>query len=288
MVTQEVLKKVQRIGIKSRKLSSQLLAGQYHTHFKGRGSVFREVRQYHEGDDIRDLDWNVTARFNHPFIKVYEEEREQSVFFLVDCSQSTFFGSVTSAKIEYIIEICAVLAFSALQNNDKVGAIFFTQKVEKFIPPRKGKTHYFRLIRELLESQYAEPGTSLQNALNFLNPLLKKRSIIFILSDFWDSDYEKELRLAATRHEVIGIRVNDPFEENLPNWGILPLEDPETGKFVWLPSASSKLRKKWKMQYWKQSQETAALFRRQGAALIDISTRSAYMPRLLQFFANPK
>lgn len=229
METKDLLKKVRQLEIRTRGLVNQVFSGEYHSVFKGRGMEFSEVREYQFGDDIRSIDWNVTARFNHPFVKVFEEERELTVLLVVDMSGSQFFGSHTALKRDIAIEISAVLAFSAMKNNDKVGLLLFTDRIEKYVPPRKGRGHTLRIIRELLSFEPVQCTTKISTALEYLNHVQKKRSIVFLISDFLDSGYESALRIVGKRHDLIGIVLHDPREEKLPNVGLLRLRDAETG-----------------------------------------------------------
>jgi uncharacterized protein (DUF58 family) len=234
MDTKALLKKVRKIEIKTRRLSDHVFGGEYHSTFKGRGMTFSEVRQYQFGDDVRSIDWNVTARYNEPFVKVFEEERELTLMLVVDVSGSEAFGTQIQFKRDLITEIAATLAFSALQNNDKVGLILFSDQVELFIPPKKGRSHILRIIRELLEFEPESKKTSISTALEFLSGVLKKKAIVFVLSDFMDKNYEKTLRISAKKHDLTGIRVFDPVETKLPNLGIVPLRDAETGMVRWI------------------------------------------------------
>ncbi len=232
MDTKELLKKVRKIEIKTRRLSDNVFGGEYHSTFKGRGMTFSEVRQYQYGDDVRNIDWNVTARYSEPYIKVFEEERELTLMLMADISGSEFFGTDAQFKNEIIIEIAATLAFSALQNNDKVGIILFTDQIEMFIPPKKGKSHVLRIIRELIEFKPKSKKTNIAAALKFLSSVIKKSAIVFILSDFMDDDYEKTVKIAAKKHDLTGIRVYDKRDEELPNLGMVQMRDAETGEAI--------------------------------------------------------
>jgi uncharacterized protein (DUF58 family) len=284
METTELLKKVRKIEIKTRGLSNHLFSGEYHTVFKGRGMSFSEVREYQYGDDVRTIDWNVTARFNHPYVKVYEEERELTVMLLVDVSQSSFFGTQKVFKSELITELCAVLSFSAISNNDKVGVIFFSAEIEKFIPPKKGKTHILRIIRELLDIQPVHKGTNLNNALRYLTNVMKKRSICFVLSDFMDTGYDDALTIAARKHDMIGIRIFDDREMHLPDAGLLRVIDAETGKLAWLDTSNKKLRDTYAKKYQEHVQYTRTTFLKSGADLISVNTKDDYAKQLMMFF----
>jgi len=288
METAELLKKVRKIEIKTRGLSNHIFAGEYHSAFKGRGMSFSEVREYQYGDDVRAIDWNVTARFNHPYIKIFEEERELTVMLLIDVSQSSFFGTTNQMKNEMITEICAVLAFSAINNNDKVGIIFFSEKIEKFIPPKKGKKHILRIIRELLNFKPYNKGTNIQEVLRYLNNVMKKRSIVFILSDFMDKDYEDSLRIATKKHDVAGIHVFDTRDHSLPNIGLVRMVDAETNQVMWVDTAKKKVRdsyKNWYEHNYKYFKET---FLKGGADMVSIGTNESYVEALLKFFKNRK
>ncbi len=228
METTELLKKVRKIEIKTRGLSNQIFSGEYHTAFKGRGMAFSEVREYMPGDDIRTIDWNVTARFNSPYVKVFEEEREMTVMLIVDMSGSKDFGTKEKMKRELITELCAVLSFSAIQNNDKIGVIFFSDQIELFIPPKKGKSHILRIIRELIEFTPEHKKTNISQALKYLNNVIKKRSIAFLISDFMDTNYEDALKIANRKHDVVGIRIYDKRENELPDIGLIKVQDAET------------------------------------------------------------
>ena len=242
MDTTELLKKVRKIEIKTKGLSKQIFSGEYHSAFKGRGMSFSEVRDYQYGDDVRNIDWNVTARTGSPHVKVFEEERELTVMLLIDVSKSSFFGSVKQTKNEINAEIAAVLAFSALNNNDKVGVLFFSNKIEKYLPPKKGKQHVLRIIRELINLEPENNGTNIGMALEYLNNLIKKRCICFVLSDFLTKDYEAPLKIAKRRHDVVGIHIIDPREEAIPNVGLIRAVDSETGDTRWIDSNSKSVR----------------------------------------------
>ena len=240
METKDLLKKVRKIEIKTRRLSDHVFGGEYHSTFKGRGMTFSEVRQYQFGDDVRAIDWNVTARYNEPFVKVFEEERELTLMLVIDVSGSEFFGTTQQFKRDVLTEIAATLSFSALQNNDKVGLLLFSDQVELFIPPKKGRSHILRIIRELLEFEPQNKGTDISAALAFLSGILKRKPLFFLLSDFMDNGYEKTLRIAAKKHDLTGIRVYDKLEEELPNLGIVPMVDNETQTTQWVNTGSKK------------------------------------------------
>ena len=242
MDTKELLKKVRKIEIKTRRLSDHIFGGEYHSTFKGRGMTFSEVRQYQFGDDVRNIDWNVTARYSEPFIKVFEEERELTMMLMVDISGSELFGTETQFKNEIVTEIAATLAFSATQNNDKIGLILFSEKVELYIPPKKGRSHVLRIIRELIEFEPSSKATNIAEALKFLSSVIKKRAIVFVLSDFMADDYLHTMKIAAKKHDVTGIRVYDKREESIPNLGMVQMQDGETGELMLVNTASKRVR----------------------------------------------
>jgi len=284
MDTKALLKKVRKIEIKTRRLSDHVFGGEYHSTFKGRGMTFSEVRQYQFGDDVRSIDWNVTARYNEPFVKVFEEERELTLMLVVDVSGSEAFGTQIQFKRDLITEIAATLAFSALQNNDKVGLILFSDQVELFIPPKKGRSHILRIIRELLEFEPESKKTSISTALEFLSGVLKKKAIVFVLSDFMDKNYEKTLRISAKKHDLTGIRVFDPVETKLPNLGIVPLRDAETGMVRWISTFSKKVRLNYEKKYREQVVAFEELFSKNGAGHISCSVEESYVKKLLGYF----
>ncbi|NBC09310.1 MAG: DUF58 domain-containing protein [Bacteroidetes bacterium] len=284
METSELLKKVRKIEIKTRGLSRHLFAGEYHSAFKGRGMSFSEVRDYHYGDDVRNIDWNVTARTGSPHVKIFEEERELTVMLLIDMSPSSFFGTVNQLKNEVITEICAVLAFSAINNNDKVGVAFFANEVEKFIPPKKGKQHILRIIRELINFEPEGKGTDIGATLEYFNNLVKKRSICFILSDFLSMGYESALRVAARRHDLIGLNVIDPREEELPSVGLLRAQDSETGEIRWIDTSSRRLREEYSQWHREHLDYFKRAFKKSGADVVNIRTNESYVDALHQFF----
>lgn len=284
MNTQELLKKVRRIEIKTRRLSNHIFSGEYHSSFKGRGMAFSEVRKYAYGDDIRAIDWNVTARLNEPYIKVFEEERELTLMLLVDVSGSGAFGSRVQQKREMITEICATLAFSAIQNNDKVGMIMFSDDIELFIPPAKGKTHTLRIIRELIEFEPKSSKTDVSKAMRYFASIQKKRAIAFVLSDFMDQEYKDPLKLMARRHDVTGIRVYDPRERDLPNLGMLPLYDLESKKTHWVNTSSSALRDEQKRHFDKSEHYYNNSFLKSGAGNVNVCVDESYPKKLLAYF----
>ena len=286
METSELLKKVRRIEIKTKGLSNHLFAGEYHSTFKGKGMSFSEVREYQYGDDIRLIDWNVTARLNNPYVKVFEEERELTVMLLIDVSQSDYFGTKQQFKNEMMTEIAAVLSFSAIQNNDKVGLLLFSDKVETYIPPKKGKQHILRIIRELLDFKPQSNGTDIQNALRHFNNMMKKRSITFLMSDFIDQNYEKALNIAGRRHDLIGINITDIREKELPSMGLVRFRDPETSQIKWIDTSRRDIRKTYSNWYEQHITELKQTFIRSKADLISIQTDEPYTTALLNFFKN--
>ena len=282
-----ILKKVRQIEIRTRGLSNHIFSGEYHSAFKGRGMSFSEVREYAYGDDVRNIDWNVTARFRSPYIKVFEEERELTLMLLVDISASSLFGTRKQSKRDLITEICAVLSFSAINNNDKVGVLFFSDRVERYVPPKKGRSHILFIIRELL-SLKPQPGagTDVGHALRYLNRILKKRSICFVLSDFASAPYEQDLQIAARRHDLAGLRVYDPTDETLPDVGLLQAADPETGEIRWLDTSQKTLRESYARRYRAQVEQTQAHFVRAGADLMHIATTDDHVKKLQVFFKS--
>ncbi|CAH1001258.1 hypothetical protein LEM8419_02157 [Neolewinella maritima] len=284
METTELLKRVRRIEIKTKGLSRQIFSGEYHSAFKGRGMSFSEVRSYQYGDDVRNIDWNVTARSGEPYVKVFEEERELTVMLLVDISKSSYFGTVKQPKNELITEICAVLAFSAAQNNDKVGLLLFSDRVEKFLPPKKGRGHVLRIIRELLDTRPEGGGTDIGMALTYFTNMVKKRSICFLLSDYLATDYERPLRLAARRHDLVGLHLYDPRERELPAVGLLRAKDAETGKTQWIDTDSARVRDRYAGWYNDTMDYFNAAFRQSGADTLSVETTEDYVKELLRFF----
>ena len=323
METNELLKKVRKIEIKTKGLSNQIFSGEYHSAFKGRGMSFSEVREYAYGDDIKAIDWNVTARFNTPYVKIFEEEREMTVMLLVDVSRSSFFGTHGQMKNELITEICAILAFSVINNNDKVGVIFFSHEIEKFIPPKKGKGHVLLIIRELLDFSYGEKSeqlkplnlrknkdteklswwerlqnivkpqkpidptsneTNLEQALKYLSNVIKRRSTAFVLSDFMAKDYEKALNLASRKHDLIGIRIYDAREAELPNVGLAYMTDAETGQTMWLDTSSEAVRQHYAERFKQNLEACKTAFAKGGADLVSIPTDDDYVKYLMNIF----
>ncbi len=285
MTTAEILKKVRRIEIKTKGLSNHIFAGEYHSTFKGRGMSFSEVREYTPGDDVKFIDWNVTARFSHPFVKVFEEERELIVMLLVDISSSSLFGTQKQLKRDLITELGAVLSFSATTNNDKVGVIFFSDKIEKYIPPKKGKGHILRIIRELiaLEPTHTK-DTDIRVALEFLNNVLKKRSITFLVSDFVSKPYDNALQLAARKHDLVGIHVYDKYDKELPSAGLVQVMDSESGQSFWLDTDSKKVKTQYEGAYDQNNKYCMQSFRKSGAALLHVRTDEDYVKVLQAYF----
>jgi len=284
--TKDLLKKVRKIEIKTRKLSSNIFGGEYLSAFKGRGMTFSEVRNYQFGDDVRTIDWNVTARYNEPFVKIFEEERELTLMLMVDVSNSALFGTNNALKKNIITEISATLAFSALQNNDKVGLILFSDQVELYIPPSKGKTHVLRIIRELIEFKPLSKKTDIKVALEFLTRILKKKSITFILSDFISSDYEKSLKIISKKHDLTGIKVYDKFEEAIPNLGLVQMFDQETEEIKMIDTSSKSLRDSYKKEMSLNFKKFNDLFTKNGAGTISCRTDESYIKKLLNYFKN--
>ncbi|MBU46344.1 MAG: DUF58 domain-containing protein [Flavobacteriales bacterium] len=284
MSTSALLKKVRQIEIKTKGLSNHIFAGEYHTAFKGKGMAFSEVREYQAGDDIRSIDWNVTARYNSPFVKVFEEEREMTVMLLVDVSASGNFGTKDQFKRELATEIAAILAFSAIKNNDKVGVIFFTDKVEEFIPPKKGKKHILRIIREVLAFQPSRKKTDISEALEYFNSVIKRRSICFILSDFISPPFEKPLRIASKRHDLVALRIHDRRESSLPNVGLVPIQDAETEEMIFIDTSNKKIRLDFVKNRLDKINAVKKLLPNVGVDLIDISTGNDYIKPLINFF----
>ena len=285
METSDLLKKVRKIEIKTRGLSSQLFAGEYHSAFKGSGMAFSEVRNYTPGDEIRKIDWNVTARFNSPFIKVFEEEREMTVILLVDVSKSESFGTKQQLKREVITEICAVLSFSAIQNNDKIGLIFFSDQVEKFIPPKKGKGHILRIIRELLTFEAEGKGTNIEVALKFMTNAIKKKSTAFLLSDFIDEgDFKHALKIANKKHDLVALKIYDQRERELPNIGLVPLRDAESGKIRMIDTSNKSVRENFAKKSVDFHSEIEDTFKKSGIDFTNIASGESYIKPLMNLF----
>ena len=286
MDSSDLLKKIRKIEIKAKGLSNHIFSGEYQTAFKGKGMAFSEVREYQHGDDIRAIDWNVTARYNSPYIKIFEEEREMTVILLVDISKSGDFGTTTQSKRDLTTEISAVLAFSAINNNDKVGVIFFSDKIEKFITPAKGKTHILRIIREVLTLKPQSTGTNICTAIEYFNNVIKKRSVLFMLSDFMDNGFEKPLRISSKKHDVVAIHILDKRERELPQVGILPLKDTETGKIIYVDTSDDNLMASFSKKREKFNSDTKNLFKICGSDYISILTGSNYSKSLINFFKS--
>lgn len=287
MDAKELLQKVRKIEIKTRGLSQNIFAGEYHTAFKGRGVIFSEVREYQPGDDIRDIDWNVTARHNRPYVKVYEEERELTVMLLVDISASRNFGAVGPEKREMIAEIAATIAFSAIQNNDKIGAIFFSDQVEKFITPKKGRKHILYLIRELLDFKPQSQGTDIAQAVRYFSDALKRRCTMFLISDFIDSsDYRTPLTVAVSRHDVMAIQVYDKRDSEMPNVGLMRVADLETGATRWVDTSSAKTRKAYNKWWYDRQQLMASTLRGTRVDFASVATDEDYVRALMGLFKN--
>ncbi len=284
MEASELLKRVRKIEIKTRGLSRNIFAGEYHSAFKGRGMTFSEVREYQYGDDVRSIDWNVTARFNHPYIKVFEEERELTVMLLVDVSGSREFGTVTQQKKNLITELSAVLAFSAIQNNDKIGVLFFSDHVEKFIPPKKGRKHILHIIRELIDFQPSNRQTNLGAALEYMTNAIKKRCTAFLISDFIDDDFEHALMIANRKHELIGIRVYDRRDCDIPPVGIMSFKDAETGQEIWVDTSVKKIREMYAKSWKERSESLNSVFLRTGVDHVSIRTDEDYVLALMNLF----
>lgn len=284
METKELIKKVRKIEIKTKGISNQVFAGSYQSAFKGKGMAFTEVREYQPGDDIRSIDWNVTARFNRPYVKIFEEERELTVMLLIDVSGSNEFGTKLRLKEEMVMEIAAVLAFSAIQNNDKVGVIFFSSTIEKFIPPKKGTSHILRIIRELIDFKPREQGTDIAEALKYMRNVIKKKSIAFLISDFQDKGFEDALNIVSKKHDLVGIRVFDDLEKQIPAAGIMRLKDAETGALIWADTSSNSFRQE--LARWNANHEQYLLnmFRKASVDYTSIATHQDYVPPLIGLF----
>lgn len=284
MTIAEILKKVRELEITSKRLTNHLFTGEYHSAFKGRGMTFKEVREYAPGDDIRFIDWNVSARIGGTYSKLFEEERELSVYFLVDVSSSNLFGTFRQTKKDLITEICSVLAFSAITNNDKVGLIFFSDKVEKHIPAKKGKQHVLYMVREMLSFETKPSQTEIAKALRFLNGVTKHKSIVFVLSDFADAGYQDILRVAAKRHDVIGIQIFDKRDEQLPRIGLVQIKDAETNQSIWLDTNDKYTRMRYQQQFNNIIEDARIYFKQAGADLLQLATGEDYVKKLKEFF----
>src|SRR5664279_1892822 len=288
LTTAEIVKKVKELEIIRDRITTHLFTGEYHSAFKGKGMSFREVREYYHGDDVRFIDWNVSARYAHPFTKVFEEERELTVILLVDVSASALFGTVHSTKRNLITEIGAVLTFSAINNDDKVGVIFFSDKIEKYIPPKKGKQHALYIVRELLTAQPKRTGTNINEALKFFSRSNRHKNIAFIMSDFIDGHYEDKLRVMSSRHDVIGLKIYDKMDMLLPDIGMLEVEDLETGKIQWLDTSDAVIRHNYQQNFMEQSENCKNIFKKSGADLLHLRTDEDYVKILQQFFLRRK
>ena len=285
METSELLKRVRKIEIKTRGLSKNIFAGEYHSAFKGRGMTFSEVREYQYGDDIRNIDWNVTARHNRPYVKIFEEERELTVMLMIDVSASRNFGTISKLKKNQITEIAAVLAFSAIQNNDKIGVIFFSDKIEKFIPPKKGRTHILHIIRELIDFYPEDKQTDIEQALEYMTNSIKKRCTCFVISDFIDEhDFAHALAIANRKHDVVALRVYDPRENQLPPVGMMYLRDAETGEQMWVDTSDKKLREAYEKYAFVREKELDAIFKRSGVDVANVRSDEDYVRALITLF----
>ncbi|MBN1819697.1 MAG: DUF58 domain-containing protein [Prolixibacteraceae bacterium] len=286
METSELLKKVRQIEIKTRGLSRNIFAGEYHSAFKGRGMAFAEVREYQFGDDIRNIDWNVTARYNHPYVKIFEEERELTVMLLIDVSGSREFGTIEKLKKNIITEISAILSFSAIQNNDKIGVIFFSETIEKFIPPKKGRSHILRIIREMIDFQPENKGTDITEAVRYLTNAIKKRCTAFVISDFIDENpnLEQALSIANNKHDVVALRIYDQRETELPPIGMIKFKDAETGKYIWVDSSSRKIRDMYAKNRRQQNEKLDVMFKKCGIDYASVNTNEDYIKTLVALF----
>ncbi len=284
MISKEVLKKIRTLEIRTKGLVNNIFGGEYQSAFKGQGMEFSEVRAYTFGDDIRQIDWNVTARNGEPYIKIFEEEREQTLMLCVDISPSGFFGSLSQTKMELAIEICAVLAFSAIKNNDKVGLVLFSDKIEKVVPPKKGRTHVLRLIRELYTTEPGGTNTSIRDALSYVNNLLTRRSIIVLASDFEDREFEKQHKITSRKHDLVNLVIHDRLEEDLPDLGIIPLTDAETKEQKWIDTSSRRVRLDYKKKYLADKKHLNEYFIKNKMDAIDVYTNESYIQPLVSFF----
>jgi uncharacterized protein (DUF58 family) len=284
MDSAELLKRVRKIEIKTKGLSSQIFSGEYHSAFKGRGMAFSEVREYVEGDDVRNIDWNVTARLGNPYVKIFEEERELTVMLLVDVSESGMFGSTALLKRELITELTATIAFSAIQNNDKAGVIFFSDKIEKYIPPKKGKSHILRIIRELINFKPDSKGTNISLALKYLNNMIKKRCIAFVISDFMDSGFDDAIKVASKKHDLAALRIVDPREEEMPDVGLVRFKDAETGFVSVMDTSDIKVRNNYRLYFQQSARITSELLNKSGVDHVAIHTDQSYVKPLMNLF----
>lgn len=282
--TKELLKKVRKIEIKTRGLSNHVFSGEYHSAFKGRGMAFSEVREYQIGDEIRTIDWNVTARFNHPYVKVFDEERELTVMLLVDVSASENFGTIHQQKQDLATELCAVLAFSAIQNNDKVGVIFFSDQIEKFIPPKKGRSHILMIIRELIDFKPEHKGTDVAQALRYFTRVIKKKSTAFIISDFISAPFNDELKITNKKHDIIALKLYDRHEEEFPDMGLIPVKDEESGTYQWVNTGDKNVRNAFKAAALKRNDVTREAFQKAGVDFTSIGTHESYVKPLMTLF----
>ena len=286
LTTAEIIKKVRELEIKSKKLTSDLFTGEYHSAFKGKGMSFKEVREYAAGDDIRFIDWNVSARFGHPYSKIFEEERELTVMLLVDISSSSLFGTQFARKKDIITEIAAVISFSAVNNADKTGVIFYSDQVEAFIPPKKGKQHALYIVRELLSKEPKGKGTAVSSALRYFNNSTKQKSIAFVLSDFIDANYEDALRIAGKKHDVIGIKIYDQMDKQLPDAGLLKVKDAESGKTKWVDSSNAFVRYSYEQEFFRITEYSTQTFKKAGCDLLHVKTSEDYVRVLQRFFLS--
>jgi uncharacterized protein (DUF58 family) len=284
MTTTEILKKVRELEIKSKKITTDLFTGEYHSAFKGKGMSFKEVREYHAGDDIRFIDWNVSARFGHPFSKVFEEERELTVMLLIDISASSVFGTTHGRKRDIITEIAAVLSFSAVNNGDKIGVIFYSGEVEAYIPPKKGKQHALYIVRELLTKEPKHKGTQVSKALRYFNNITRQNSIAFILSDFLDANYQDALRVAARKHDIIGMKVYDKMDMELPKAGMLQVQDAEDNQTKWVDSNNEFVRQQYQQEFFRVTAYSTESFKKAGCDLLHLKTGDDYVRVLQRFF----
>lgn len=284
METSDIIQKVRKIEIKTKGLSNHIFAGEYHSAFKGRGMTFAEVREYQFGDDVRTIDWNVTARFGHPYVKIFEEERELTVMLLIDVSGSRVFGTVSRLKIDIVTEVAATLAFSTIQNNDKIGVIFFSDRIEKFIPPKKGRKHVLHIIREMIDFKPQSTRTDIAAAVRYLTNAIKKRSTAFLISDFMDEGFEKELTIANRKHDIVALQVYDVRETEMPDVGLVKLKDAETGERIWVDTSDARLRKSYR-NAWGQSQlELQKTFSKSGVDSVSMNTADDYVKSLMKLF----
>ena len=284
METSDIIQKVRKIEIKTKGLSNHIFAGEYHSAFKGRGMTFAEVREYQFGDDVRTIDWNVTARFGHPYVKIFEEERELTVMLLIDVSGSRVFGTVSRLKMDIVTEVAATLAFSTIQNNDKIGVIFFSDRIEKFIPPKKGRKHVLHIIREMIDFKPQSTRTDIAAAVRYLTNAIKKRSTAFLISDFMDEGFEKELTIANRKHDIVALQVYDVRETEMPDVGLVKLKDAETGERIWVDTSDARLRKSYRNS-WGQSQlELQKTFSKSGVDSVSMNTADDYVKSLMKLF----